>query len=254
MHCVSIARPAFEEQYASDSGAARSPAAEETVTIEPRRSARPVDRRLRGMRNAPVRFVRSTSSEASRGRGRAAIPPPPIPALQTSASRPPNRSTVTATARSASAETPVSATIASPSISAATASIGAASTPRHRDGVPVGREPPRDRRSDPRPAARDEGDLVVIHHKALSRRPSPAKLPYGLEVVDRVGEREAVAAADPHRRERVDLLVRRRRGARASRSPPTPPRPPGRATPRGRARARPGRRAARRRDAGSGGR
>ena len=40
MHCASITSAAFEEQYATESGAARSPATEETATIAPRCSSR----------------------------------------------------------------------------------------------------------------------------------------------------------------------------------------------------------------------
>ena len=55
MHCVSIARPAFEAQYASDAELARRPATDEIVTIEPRRAAR-CSIAARAIRNAPVRF------------------------------------------------------------------------------------------------------------------------------------------------------------------------------------------------------
>ena len=107
-----------------------------------------------------MRFDAEHVGERRRVEVAAASPAPPMPALQTSASSPPKRSMVAATARSASAATPVSADDREAVDLRGDASIGSARRPGHRDRVPVRGEAPRDRGPDPRPAARDESDLV----------------------------------------------------------------------------------------------
>jgi hypothetical protein len=149
MHCVSIASPAFDAQYASDSGQARTPDTDEIVTIEPRRAAR-WSIAARHVRKAPVRFVRRTSSQVAGSRSRSE-PSPPIPALQTSAS---------------------SADVGDDGVAA---DLGrhvldrAGPPPRHGHRVAVGREPPRDRGPDPGSSSGDESDLVTLCHLPSSR-------------------------------------------------------------------------------------
>ena len=91
MHCVSICSPAFDEQYASDSGLARRPAAEETRDDRAAALDEMVDRRASHQERAGEVRARARRPTCSGSRSRS-DPSPPIPALQTSASSPPNRS------------------------------------------------------------------------------------------------------------------------------------------------------------------
>src|SRR5206468_11764717 len=92
--------PAFEEQYATDAGPARSPASDETVTIGPPASTNAGSAAWQS-RNAPVRLVAITRFHRSSVWSRTA-PPAPAPELITSASSRPKCSRQAPTARPAS--------------------------------------------------------------------------------------------------------------------------------------------------------
>src|SRR4029079_14455762 len=97
MHCASITSAAFEEQYATESGAARSPATEETATSAPFRSSNGWIAALAVTRE-PSTFTRCTSANPS-GSASSSDPGAPLrPALSTSPSSPPKCSTVAAAA------------------------------------------------------------------------------------------------------------------------------------------------------------
>src|SRR4029079_3709769 len=98
--------PAFEAPYAADSGPARSPASDDTLTADPRDRTRCGSAALQ-RRKAPVRLVSTTVAQRS-GVWSATAPEAPVPALQTSTSRPPNRSTAASTAARAEVASEVS--------------------------------------------------------------------------------------------------------------------------------------------------
>src|SRR6185436_107010 len=199
---------AFEEQYATESGAARSPATEETATIAPRCSSR-APRAACAVVSAPTTLTRCTSTNAAGSTSRSEPGAPPPPAFSTRASSLPNRSTVAATAAPAAEGSAASPGSARQSISAARASSGSRRRPVTATAYPSAASHRAVAAPIPVPPPVTRATPWWVTTRSLPPHSSGPELLQGLEVVDGVAEREAIAAPDPDGCEGVDLLVRR---------------------------------------------
>ena len=157
MHWVSIARPAFDAQYASDVRARTDPRRRRDGDDRPAPRDEVLDRRPRHEKRAGEIRPQDVVPTPARSSVRS-DPSPPVPALQTSPSRPPKRATVVCH-RALGVRG-----VARVRDDRTASDLGRdlldrpAAAPGDGDRVAVGGESPGDGGADARPAAGDERD------------------------------------------------------------------------------------------------